>query len=1228
MPSPRVTIGIPTYERDTYLAEAISSALAQDYDSIEVLVVLDGGSNPRVDEVVAGFEGDPRVRVVRHERNRGIAAAINTIFQEGRGELIAILGDDDVCMPDRISRQVAVFDRHPDTGVVHGDAVVIDERGRQTGHWRSKDFSRQALVQTLFRQHNYLVDSSTLRHRKVFDAIGACDESLPWEDFSFHVRAARLFRYRHVGGAPVVRYRRHGENTSSDSDQSKEIELVETVLERALDEYQIQELVPELDWPVIDPVAGERRALEVLAAAFEKRGLPLPGLAARTRARARAIAVPPRVKGESRGKLMMTSFGFNDAGGGTIVPRFAAKELARRGWDVTVFYAAVQPLPGHPPYALSEREEDGVKLIGVHNRPSGFLDLGHPEREVDDPQVTAAFAAALDREQPDVIHFHNLHNLGAGLLDAAASRGIPSYFSTHNYWLVCSRLYLMQGDGSLCAGPGNRGADCAACVGCHDPFSYEDRLAQIRGRFSRAITATMAVSPAVRETLVNQGYPGDAVDVVRQGLPAAEGVWERLGRDRQPGRVGGPLTIGFFGSAYWHKGPQLLVEAAQKTSADVKIQIHGEIPDRIAQQLQAIDRRGVMEMTGHFHAGDLPGLLAGVDVAAMPSMWWDCAPLMADECLAGRVPLLAPRMGGLTQAVEDGVNGLLFDGLSAGDLAAKIDRLASEEGLLERLQSSIEPPRAFSEYVDELEAYYGGERPSRVTEPSGSVVTRWVGDHGIPTSLSIINTRVTAELDERADVQVERVARGGTRIGAPGRHAADVEVRHQWPPDLSPAQSGRLAVIQPWEFGSVPREWVEKMDANADEVWVPSEFVRSMYIESGLAADRVHVVPNGVDLDRFNPAGPRLELEPAEGVRLLFVGGFIHRKGVDVLLDAYAQAFAGRDDVTLVIKDFGGDSVYKGADRSALQEWVAEDRLPRIELIDRELSDDEMASLYRACDVLVHPYRGEGFGMPVLEAMAAGLPAIVTAGGPTDEFCPDEACWRIPSSRKPLPAGSLGDLEPAGDAWMLEPDAGALVDLMQEAVRDAGGRRARGEAAALAARPLSWPAVAERYHARILALAERTPRLKLTPGHEVELEEDADARLLAAPAWLGEDRLPELLSAWEHAVPKGASACLYLITDPDVDGDSDAILERVTSAAERGGVDLENVADITVLVPPLGPQGDDLLHARMDGYVPLHAGADGHIRAARAAGNDVLDPSAEALFAWYRGVSADAEEVA
>ncbi len=68
-------------------------------------------------------------------------------------------------------------------------------------------------------------------------------------------------------------------------------------------------------------------------------------------------------------------------------------------------------------------------------------------------------------------------------------------------------------------------------------------------------------------------------------------------------------------------------------------------------------------------------------------MWWDCAPLAAAECLAARVPLVVPRLGGLPEAIRDGVDGLVFDGLDVDDLARQLDRLAAEPGLLERLQA-------------------------------------------------------------------------------------------------------------------------------------------------------------------------------------------------------------------------------------------------------------------------------------------------------------------------------------------------------------------------------------------------------------------------------------------------------------------------------------------------------------------------------------------------------------
>jgi glycosyltransferase involved in cell wall biosynthesis len=1215
-PSPRVTLGVATYSRDTYLAEAVASCLAQDYQDLEVLVVVDGSVNPRIDEVLASFD-DPRLRVVRHEVNRGISEAYNTIIREGRGELIGMLGDDDVCLPDRISRSVAVFDEHPDTGVVHGDAYIIDEDGTERGRQSVGDFRSSGLMDYLWSVHNVIIDPTRLVHRRVYEAVGGYDPAYTLaQDFHFWLRAAPHFPFRHVAGEPLIRLRRHGDNFSDESMRPLEIEQVENALWESLEREPLQHRVPELDWPLLDPVTAERRALERLAVVLERRALPLPRMAARLRRRADAVPAPPAPR-RDKGKLLMTAFGWNDSGGGTILPRYVARELVRRGWDVTVFHAAVASDRSGVPYALREWDDDGVRLVGVHNRPHGLLDHGRPDRELDDPPITDAFADVMDRFQPDAVHFHNLHNLGAALLDVAAARGVPSYFTTHNYWLVCPRAYLLRGDNSLCAGPGDAGGDCATCVGSQDISAYQGRLATIRDAFSRGISACLTVSHAVRRTLIDQGYPADALDVVRQSVPAEQDAWERIGRDRRPGRVDADvLTVGFFGSAYEHKGPQLLVRAAQLVDAPIRIRIHGEVSPRMAEQLFRLDERGVVEIYGEFVASGLPDLLATVDAAALPSLWWDCAPLVAAECLAARVPVIAPRMGGLAEAIRDEVDGLAFDGGDAGALAAQLERLASEAGLLERLQAGIQPPRGFADYVDELEAYYAGQRPSRVLEEP-TLAVAWEGEHDAPTSLARINRSVCAALDAERDLTVRCVATDREVPAAPLPHAVDVEVRHQWPPDFRPPASGHLALIQPWEFGSIPAAWVEPLQTVVDELWVPSEHVRRMYLEAGLEPDRVTVVPNGVDLERCSPDGPKLDLD-APGVRFLFVGGAIARKGIDVLLSAFAEAFAGRDDVSLIVKDFGADGVYRGGDRSRLERIAADGSIPRVVHLTEVLDDDEVSALYRACDVLVHPYRGEGFAMPVLEAMACGLPVVVTAGGPTDEFCPADAGWRIPSQRALLPGRRIGDLPLAGEAWMLEPDHDALVALLREAAAaGADERRRRGNAGRTAAQAFGWDAVGRRYVERLRGMADRPPRLAAPSPYDIAFE-GAAPRLLAIPAFHGTDRLAELLAAWATAAPEGTPATLVLVADPDRDGAPEHVEGHIVAAAQAAGVDLDLCADIEVRFLAAAPGRDAALHTGVDGFVPLHGASEGHARHARAAGNAVVAPDAASITTFLR----------
>ncbi|MFX8964954.1 hypothetical protein ABTN15_19060, partial [Acinetobacter baumannii] len=95
--------------------------------------------------------------------------------------------------------------------------------------------------------------------------------------------------------------------------------------------------------------------------------------------------------------------------------------------------------------------------------------------------------------------------------------------------------------------------------GSLDVDGHERRLAEIRARAEHSLTAVLAVSASVRRTLLAAGYPADLIDVVRQAMPHDTEIWEQVGRDRRPGRVREQLTVAFLGSAYPHKGPQLLV---------------------------------------------------------------------------------------------------------------------------------------------------------------------------------------------------------------------------------------------------------------------------------------------------------------------------------------------------------------------------------------------------------------------------------------------------------------------------------------------------------------------------------------------------------------------------------------------------------------------------------------------------------------------------------------------
>ncbi|MBI5180544.1 MAG: glycosyltransferase family 4 protein [Nitrospirae bacterium] len=208
--------------------------------------------------------------------------------------------------------------------------------------------------------------------------------------------------------------------------------------------------------------------------------------------------------------------------------------------------------------------------------------------------------------------------------------------------------------------------------------------------------------------------------------------------------------------------------------------------------------------------------------------------------------------------------------------------------------------------------------------------------------------------------------------------------------------------------------------------------MRRVYTDSGIAPHKVIVIPNGVNTSIFRPEGNKMWLDTGKRFKFLFVGGTIYRKGIDILLNTYLRTFTSNDNVVLVIKDFGSNSFYKGQSVTGLiKEIQRTPNAPEVLYMEKDLAEQDMAALYRNCDCLVHPYRGEGFGLPVLEAMACGLPVVVTDGGSTDDFVDDSIGFRVPSKRV-YGEKMVGELETVSEIWHLEIDQDVLSRIMNE----------------------------------------------------------------------------------------------------------------------------------------------------------------------------------------------------
>ncbi len=208
--APAVSVILPTYNRSVFLGRAIRSVLAQSYGDFELLVV-DDASTEDPTPVVAAF-ADDRVRLIRHEVNRGNAAARNTAIREARGRFLAFLDDDDEWTPDKLALQVPVLESsEADEALVYcarrlvstEGVVGVDAPGKEG--WVLDELLPWGLMSC----------PSVLLKAEVLDSVGLFDERLSrGVDDDLWRRIARHHRVKYLDEVLVVCHVGHPERVS------------------------------------------------------------------------------------------------------------------------------------------------------------------------------------------------------------------------------------------------------------------------------------------------------------------------------------------------------------------------------------------------------------------------------------------------------------------------------------------------------------------------------------------------------------------------------------------------------------------------------------------------------------------------------------------------------------------------------------------------------------------------------------------------------------------------------------------------------------------------------------------------------------------------------------------------------------------------------------------------------------------------------------------------------
>ncbi len=278
------------------------------------------------------------------------------------------------------------------------------------------------------------------------------------------------------------------------------------------------------------------------------------------------------------------------------------------------------------------------------------------------------------------------------------------------------------------------------------------------------------------------------------------------------------------------------------------------------------------------------------------------------------------------------------------------------------------------------------------------------------------------------------------------------------PPDriILDRAAGENYIWTLYETDSVPVAWLSLLnDARVSEVWVPTDFHVQSFRKAGVHSC-IRTVPFGYDDKKYNlSASPLSNFADRDPFYFIFISEFKKPKGCDLLLNSFFSVFKYRDDVKLIFKASAGYN--KDIENYILSLREMHGASNEVFMISGQLPESVMVSLYASGDCFVHPNRGEGWGLTLIQSMACGVPVITSNYSAQSFYCSEKNSLLISGQECEILDEAWLNAVPQqrGHKWF-EPDQRVLEELLLYAVNNRGALRELGFRAAKDIKNFTW----------------------------------------------------------------------------------------------------------------------------------------------------------------------------